>query len=1007
MSTPSSPSDKKPDILPEIINDCENKSDENYDEIRKMLYGDKPDMSVSPEIPFESIFDSTPLEDQKEKNIKPNSPLTKIYDAKDDLTNNVIQKELMEEYAALPLNNIASSSYTQRLFEINKYGFNLLPTKKKSKNLKSCAYKKYIEKGRQTIFDDFEVNDNISFALGEYVDGPFKNQSLIDIDLETAEAQRFAEIYFRNCAISTMTFGRKSAHKSHYLFLTYMSNKNKEIFKSKKTFKHNGNLLLEFRTNGWLLAPPSIHPNDDGANPESLLWMSKQTRPREIHCKELHKHCKLIFIGLIAAKYCTQGQRDDFIFRFSFFLFKATLIENTIDGRQWGECVEDVESLGIVGKSDVVNLFKSIFTFNKISTQDQQHFINKVYNNFDSISAMSEQEWRTVSGYEGLKTVIDEKDVDIISDVLFKGIGNREYDQNIAVINEINEEYFINTQSNKVCKYTSKFGEYSKYGGRREIGYIIIPITNEGLSIGVNRASFDFDNDIRVIEPEGKIRYISRSKYWLNHPEALRIDDIIFDPNKPKGAFKEYTFKNNKLIPTTIFNKWTGLPNIPIKGEWPILKEFLFEVICNNIEEDYKWLIDLLAFKVQNPGKLSNHCLILHGENGVGKSFFTDTLCVMLFGEHNCCTTVRLENLMEEFNSMLEHKIFIGMPEAVVSNPYKNSANAVKEKLKDFITHDKLSVQKKGIDRTDTNNFAQIVITTNSPQNVPIGKEQRRYVMMNVSSIRKNDIPYFASVFKALKSGEINYFTNYLLFEHIINNEDPYEPIDYDLLKELYENGQQEEIEEFNERIEKRIEIQRAHLTNTRQISEELEIAMSNIESMSKSEIKDTIIHRLILDYVEFGYCSAGRIDLEFNTLYKITASDIAVHYFEKYPEQENTDKFKIIKKEIKSAFTALFGASRGVKRFFDTNNKNVVIKKANATAAEKHYKESNTIFDGTEYAIVSRKDLYKLYLENKKQTLEIEEFKDPNEVGERIWGAEKWQLIKMRNTITKHSNVF
>jgi hypothetical protein len=55
-------------------------------------------------------------------------------------------------------------------------------------------------------------------------------------------------------------------------------------------------------------------------------------------------------------------------------------------------------------------------------------------------------------------------------------------------------------------------------------------------------------------------------------------------------------------------------------------------IICKDNEENYNYLVALIADMFQNPGKKPGIAVVIRGDEGVGKSFFVEKLCALMDG---------------------------------------------------------------------------------------------------------------------------------------------------------------------------------------------------------------------------------------------------------------------------------------------------------------------------------------------------------------------------------------
>jgi hypothetical protein len=113
---------------------------------------------------------------------------------------------------------------------------------------------------------------------------------------------------------------------------------------------------------------------------------------------------------------------------------------------------------------------------------------------------------------------------------------------------------------------------------------------------------------------------VSLGHWWLRHPERRQYDGITFEPNKGDVV-------GNKL------NLWQGWAIEPKKGNWDLMKRHMKEVLCDNDSLGYEYLMNWLAWSLQNPDKPAEVAVVFKGIRGSGKGTLGNALC-KIFGQH-------------------------------------------------------------------------------------------------------------------------------------------------------------------------------------------------------------------------------------------------------------------------------------------------------------------------------------------------------------------------------------
>lgn len=185
--------------------------------------------------------------------------------------------------------------------------------------------------------------------------------------------------------------------------------------------------------------------------------------------------------------------------------------------------------------------------------------------------------------------------------------------------------------------------------------------------------------------------------------------------------------------------------------------DFIREIICNNDNEAFSYVIGWIASMVQNPGIKNETALVLKGLQGVGKNRFTDILCELLAGysERNIN---EIEELTGNFNSIVENKMLLVLNE-MKNNGEDRMVNF--NSLKSKITDNTIRINEKFQPRHTAENVANFIFCTNNAFPVKIEAGDRRYVVLQVSGKYKGQFNYFKSL---MNSCTKDFYDNLLTF---------------------------------------------------------------------------------------------------------------------------------------------------------------------------------------------------------------------------------------------------
>jgi hypothetical protein len=235
-------------------------------------------------------------------------------------------------------------------------------------------------------------------------------------------------------------------------------------------------------------------------------------------------------------------------------------------------------------------------------------------------------------------------------------------------------------------------------------------------------------------------------KFWKEHPRRHQRE-IVF---KPGGTTEMHEF-----------NLWRGLGVEPRKGRKKLhrLIRHIREVICRCDRAKFKYLMRLLAWMVQNPGKHSGVVLVLKSrKQGTGKTTLGNVM-LEIFGPHGARIDDK-ERLLGRFNDWLETHCFVLLEEATWAGDHKAA-----DKLKSLVTGDTLQIERKFGACRQVPNRLKSIATTNHDHAVHAGVQDRRNVVFDVSDERAGDKAWFNKLYGDLADGGTGEFL-YLL-QHV------------------------------------------------------------------------------------------------------------------------------------------------------------------------------------------------------------------------------------------------
>ncbi|KAA6371642.1 MAG: hypothetical protein EZS28_032831, partial [Streblomastix strix] len=156
----------------------------------------------------------------------------------------------------------------------------------------------------------------------------------------------------------------------------------------------------------------------------------------------------------------------------------------------------------------------------------------------------------------------------------------------------------------------------------------------------------------------------------------------------------------------------------------------------------YNYILNWIAFDIQNAGVKSEVALILQGSQGIGKNRFTDVLCELLSG-YSIKNITDISEFTGQFNSVVEN-IILG-----IANELKNFGEARysnMDALTSIITDDSIRINEKNQQRRTSENVMNLIMVTNNDFPIKIEANDRRYVVCRCKAVHRDDAEYFTSL---------------------------------------------------------------------------------------------------------------------------------------------------------------------------------------------------------------------------------------------------------------------
>jgi hypothetical protein len=242
---------------------------------------------------------------------------------------------------------------------------------------------------------------------------------------------------------------------------------------------------------------------------------------------------------------------------------------------------------------------------------------------------------------------------------------------------------------------------------------------------------------IRVPDPKnpGKMKDVTQSvaTWWLNDPRRREyLGGLVFDPTNSVGS--------------EFWNLWQGLAIAPVRGSWELLQKHIFQVICAGEREHFEFLLNWTARMLQHPEVPAETCVVLQGDEGVGKGLFGRAL-LRIFGQHGLHLS-HPEHLRSKHNAHLWYCVFLFADEAFYAGDKQHESI-----LKALVTEEDLAVEPKHKPLFQAPNYLHILMSSNKDWVVPASLQARRWFVLRVGDQRRGDTAYFNAIYREMEAG--------------------------------------------------------------------------------------------------------------------------------------------------------------------------------------------------------------------------------------------------------------
>lgn len=232
-------------------------------------------------------------------------------------------------------------------------------------------------------------------------------------------------------------------------------------------------------------------------------------------------------------------------------------------------------------------------------------------------------------------------------------------------------------------------------------------------------------------------------KLWDENPARMIKRGLCFEPNGQMAANYINLFRG--------FEHARG--TIGARGCERIL-DHVFN-LCGQREAEFRYLLNWIAYPLQNAGAKMDSSVIMYGAEGPGKSVLWEQVIAKIYGDYSI--TIGQAQLESQFTGWQSSKLF-ALCEEVVSRAERSQH---KGQLKHLVTGRTVLINEKNLPLREETNHINFVFLSNSTIPLELDMGDRRYLVLYCGNVPQGD--YFKELFKEINNGGVAEFYEYLM----------------------------------------------------------------------------------------------------------------------------------------------------------------------------------------------------------------------------------------------------
>jgi hypothetical protein len=162
-------------------------------------------------------------------------------------------------------------------------------------------------------------------------------------------------------------------------------------------------------------------------------------------------------------------------------------------------------------------------------------------------------------------------------------------------------------------------------------------------------------------------------------------------------------------------------------------------------ETNYNYLLSWVAHLLQKPGEKPGVAVVMRGGKGIGKGMFVTQILAKIIGTTNFIQVTNPEHITGKFNLHLFAKLLYFADEAFFAGDVRTG------KVVDSLISEPLQMlEKKGLDAIQVVSYSRLIMATNEEWSVRASEDERRYFLLDVSSVEQQKADYFNELGRAI-----------------------------------------------------------------------------------------------------------------------------------------------------------------------------------------------------------------------------------------------------------------